>query len=294
MKESFVVDCQKQKYFSPEKQADIIRLIIRIKHKLESSSKMNDITKVIITAGASGIGLETAKTFDESGAKVVICDIDEEALHSITQNHPTIIAEHCDVSDPTATEKFIKNSADKLGGIDTLINNAGIGGPTAPIDQISPKEWSECINVCLNSQFNCCRVAVSYLKKSNNASIINLSSAAGRMGFALRSPYAAAKWGVIGLTKSLAIELGDYNIRVNAILPGIVAGARQETVLKNKARIRNISYEQVEAEALSYSSIKKYVSAKDIANQITFLASEKGNMISGQAISLCGDLKMLS
>ena len=114
------------------------------------------------------------------------------------------------------------------------------------------------------------------------------------MGFAMRTPYAAAKWGVIGLTKSLAIELGAFNIRVNAVLPGIVSGERQEAVLKTKARMKNVSYEQIEAEALSYSSIKKYVSAKDIANQITFLASREGKMISGQAISICGDLKMLA
>ena len=124
-------------------------------------------------------------------------------------------------------------------------NNAGIGGPTAPIENITPEEWSKCLDVCLSSQFNCIRASVSYLKQSDNASIINLSSAAGRMGFAMRSPYAAAKWGVIGLTKSLAIELGDYDIRVNAILPGIVSGARQEAVLKSKARIKNMSYEQV-------------------------------------------------
>ncbi len=255
---------------------------------------MSNTTKVIITAGASGIGLETARTFSEDGAKVMICDIDEEALYSVKQQYPTICAEHCDVSDPTATEKFIMNAANKLGGLDALINNAGIGGPTAPIDQISPQEWSKCLDVCLSSQFNCIRAAVSFLKKSNNASIVNISSAAGRMGFAMRTPYAAAKWGVIGLTKSLAIELGAFDIRVNAVLPGIVSGERQEAVLKTKARMKNVSYEQIEAEALSYSSIKKYVSAKDIANQITFLASREGKMISGQAISICGDLKMLA
>ena len=255
---------------------------------------MSKKLKVVITAGASGIGLQTAIAFSESGAEVVICDINEDALYAAKLNNPELKCKQCDVSDPDATEKFINSAAKQLGGIDTLINNAGIGGPTAPIENITPEEWSKCLDVCLSSQFNCIRSSVPFLKESNNASIINLSSAAGRMGFAMRSPYAAAKWGVIGLTKSLSIELGSYDIRVNAILPGIVAGARQEAVLKNKARIKNTSYEQVEAEALSYSSIKKYVSATDIANQIIFLASTKGQMISGQAISICGDLKMLT
>ena len=255
---------------------------------------MSKKLKVVVTAGASGIGLATAIAFSKTGAEVVICDINEEALDAAKLGNPKLKVKYCDVSNPDTTKEFIHSAARQLGGIDTLVNNAGVGGPTAPIENITPEEWSKCLDVCLSSQFNCIRSSVPYLKESNNASIINLSSAAGRMGFAMRSPYAAAKWGVIGLTKSLAIELGVYDIRVNAILPGIVAGARQEAVLKNKARIKNISYEQVEAEALSYSSIKKYVSATDIANQIIFLASTKGQMISGQAISICGDLKMLA
>ncbi len=255
---------------------------------------MSKKLKVVVTAGASGIGLATAIAFSKTGAEVVICDINEEALDAAKLGNPKLKVKHCDVSNPDTTKEFIHSAARQLGGIDTLVNNAGVGGPTAPIENITPEEWSKCLDVCLSSQFNCIRSSVPYLKESNNASIINLSSAAGRMGFAMRSPYAAAKWGVIGLTKSLAIELGVYDIRVNAILPGIVAGARQEAVLKNKARIKNLSYEQVEAEALSYSSIKKYVSATDIANQIIFLASTKGLMISGQAISICGDLKMLA
>ena len=255
---------------------------------------MTKKSKVIITAGASGIGLETAKTFLRSGAQVAICDIDKNSLEMVKASFPKIFTQVCDVSSAKDTQDFIENAARHLGGVDTLVNNAGVGGPTGKIDEITPEDWTKCIEVCLGGQFNCIRSSVVHLKKSNNASIINLSSAAGRMGFAMRAPYAAAKWGVIGLTKSLAIELGDYNIRVNAVLPGIVAGTRQEAVLKNKAAAKNISYEQVESEALSYSSIKKYVTASDIANQIMFLANETGSMVSGQAISVCGDLKMLA
>ncbi len=253
-----------------------------------------DGSKVIITAGASGIGLETAKAFLNINATVAICDIDQNALKQVKEEYPNIHVEVCDVANANDTNTFIKVAAKKLGGVDTLVNNAGTGGPTKKIEAITTEEWSRCLDVCLSAQFNCIKASVPFLKDSNNPSIINLSSAAGRMGFALRTPYAAAKWGVIGLTKSLAIELGEHNIRVNAILPGIVAGIRQESVLKNKAKMRDVSYEQVEAEALSYASIKKYVSAADVANQILFLANRSGRMISGQAISVCGDLKMLS
>ncbi|MEE2773836.1 MAG: SDR family oxidoreductase [Pseudomonadota bacterium] len=250
--------------------------------------------KVIITAGASGIGLETLKTFVAAGAKVAICDIDQGALEDVRAQYPDVFSNYCDVSDASQTESFIQSAASQLDGIDTLINNAGVGGPTARIEDITSAEWNKCLSVCLGAQFHCSRASVNFLKQSSNASIVNLSSAAGRMGFALRTPYAAAKWGVIGLTKSLAIELGEYNIRVNAVLPGVVSGARQEKVLREKAASKNITYEEMEKQALSYSSIKNYVSAADIANQIFFLSGETGRMISGQAISVCGDLKMLS
>lgn len=256
--------------------------------------KDKDKAKVIVTAGASGIGLETTKAFLKNGAKVAICDIDETALKLVKVEYPDIYIQKCDVSNPTETETFIKNSVTFLEGLDTLVNNAGVGGPTARIEDISPQDWENCISICLGGQFNCTRASVKYLKESLNPSIVNISSAAGRMGFAMRTPYAAAKWGVIGLTKSLSIELGEYNIRVNAVLPGVVSGKRQETILKAKAVAKSIPYEEVEIEALSYSSIKQYVTAIDIANQILFLASENGKMISGQAISVCGDLKMLS
>jgi NAD(P)-dependent dehydrogenase (short-subunit alcohol dehydrogenase family) len=249
---------------------------------------------VIITAGASGIGLETAKAFNKINYNVAICDIDEQAINRLNKTDPDIYTAVCDVSDYKMTEMFIGSTAQKLGGIDTLVNNAGIGGPTGKIEEILPNDWSKCLNVCLGGQFNSIRASIIHLKRSQNPSIINLSSAAGKMGFSMRSPYAAAKWGVIGLTKSLAIELGEYNIRVNAVLPGIVSGQRQEDILRKKAVAKDMTFEQVELEALSYSSIKKYVTASDIANQIIFLANESGKMISGQAISVCGDLKMLS
>ena len=269
-------------------------IIFKNGHNFRELRPVTRHNKVIITAGASGIGFETAKEFINGGAKVAVCDIDSEALEAAKRNLPGLLTYFCDVSKPEETKTFIENAAKQLHGIDTLVNNAGIGGPTKKIEDITPEEWNNCIDICLGGQFNCISSTVKYLKESNNPSIINLSSAAGRMGFALRTPYSAAKWGVIGLSKSLAIELGEYGVRVNAVLPGVVSGKRQEKILKSKAAARNISYEEVEAEALSFASIKQYVSPLDIAKQIVFLASDSGKMISGQAISVCGDLKMLS
>jgi NAD(P)-dependent dehydrogenase (short-subunit alcohol dehydrogenase family) len=135
---------------------------------------------------------------------------------------------------------------------------------------------------------------VPHLRKSGNASMMNLSSQAGRHGFALRTPYAAAKWGVIGLTQSLSIELGPDRIRVNALLPGIVAGDRQKRVLEAKAKARGMSYEEMEKTAFSFTSIKEYVTPQQLADLVVFVASPHGRTISGQSLSVCGDTKMLS
>ena len=148
--------------------------------------------------------------------------------------------------------------------------------------------------MCIRDRFNCARLAVPHLRASKNASITNISSAAGRFGFAMRAPYAAAKWGVIGFTKSLSIELGGDNIRVNAILPGLGAGDRQRRVLEAKAQQRGISCQEMEAQAFSFTSIKDYVTPRQIADQIVFLSSPRGRTISGQDISVCGDTRMLA
>jgi len=253
-----------------------------------------DGLRVIITAGAGGIGLEIARSFAGEGARLAVCDVDAEALSGFDTSFPDALAMECDVSDRPAVTSFIHAAADHLGGIDVLVNNAGIAGPTSPVEEMHPEDWERCLDVCLTGQFNCTRIAVPYLRKSNNPSIVNLSSAAGRLGFAMRTPYAAAKWGVIGFTKSLAVELGGAGIRVNAILPGIVAGDRQRRVMEAKAQQKGRSVADVEAEAFSYTSIKDYVTPQQIADQIVFLASPKGRTISGQAISICGDTKMLA
>ena len=249
--------------------------------------------RVLVTAGASGIGLEIARRFSGEGARVHVCDVDDAALSGLGTALPGVSASSADVADRAQVERLFALVQQKLGGLDVLVNNAGIAGPTGRVDEIDPAEWDRCIAVDLTGQFNCARKAVPLLKASRNASIINLSSAAGRLGFPLRSPYAAAKWGVIGFTKSLAMELGEFGIRVNAILPGLVAGDRIRRVIENKARALNKSFGEVEQALLDKVSRHTMVTPAQLADQILFLCSPRGATISGQAVSICGDTQSL-
>jgi NAD(P)-dependent dehydrogenase (short-subunit alcohol dehydrogenase family) len=247
--------------------------------------------RVLVTAGANGIGRAIVDAFLEEGARVFTCDVDEEALQGLPAG---VGHTRTDVGDRDQVAAMVEAAVADLGGLDVLVNNAGIAGPTGRVEEIAPEEWDRCLTVCLTSQFNCARLAVPHLRASDNASIVNLSSVAGKYGFALRSPYSAAKWGVIGFTKSLAIELGEAGIRVNAILPGLVAGDRQRRVLEAKAQQQGTSYAEMEARAFSFVSVKEYVTARQLADQILLLASHRGRTISGQAISIDGDTRMLS
>jgi NAD(P)-dependent dehydrogenase (short-subunit alcohol dehydrogenase family) len=250
--------------------------------------------RVIVTAGAAGIGREVARTFMREGAQVQVCDVDREALAALATSDPKLKATLCDVSDRDAVTRFIDSAAGALGGLDCLINNAGIAGPTGRVDEIPPEEWDHTLAVNITGQFNCVRTALRHLAKSSNPSIINLSSAAGRLGFPLRTPYAASKWAVVGFTKSLAIELGPLKIRVNAIQPGAVEGDRIRRVFAAKAQVRGVSMQTVADEAMSHASIKEMIAPQQLADMMVFLASPRGRTVSGQAISICGDVQSLA
>ena len=246
--------------------------------------------RVLVTAGAAGIGLAIARTFRDHGAKVFVCDVDDKALAALDQDIGRTKADVASVAD---VDRLFAESQKALGGLDVLVNNAGIAGPTAKVEDIAPEDWDRCIAVDLTGMYNCTRKGMPLIKAAGGGSIVNLSSAAGRHGFPRRSPYAAAKWGVIGFTKSLAAEAGPDKVRVNAILPGIVEGERIERVIAAKAKALGVSHEEFRAQFLETTSLRSTVTAQNIADMALFLATEAGSKITGQAISVDADVRYL-
>lgn len=247
--------------------------------------------RVIITAGASGIGLAIATTMRGLGAKVWICDISETALDTARAALPGIGAMTCDVSDPDACNAFVAAATGAMGGLDILINNAGVAGPAAAVEDIATGDWTGCFEVNVHGQFYMARAAIPHLKKNPTGSIVCMASVAGRYAFGLRSPYAASKAAVIALARALSVELGPHQIRVNAIAPGVVAGDRIRRVFTDRARTRGISYDEMAAIALRAVSMKTMVEPEEIAALVAYLTSNAGRPITGQVMQICGGLE---
>jgi len=239
--------------------------------------------RVIVTAGGAGIGRAIAQTFLEAGARVHTCDVDPKT-------RPDTVADVAKLAD---VDRLFDEAMRKLGGLDVLVNNAGIAGPTAKVEDIDPSDWDRCLAVDLSGMFYCTRKAMPHIKRAGGGSIVNLSSAAGRHGFPQRSPYSAAKWGVVGFTKSLAVEAGPDKVRVNAILPGIVEGERIERVIAAKAKAHGVSEETFREKFLDTTSLRSTVSAQDIANMALFLCTPAGAKITGQALAVDADVRYL-
>ena len=247
--------------------------------------------KLIITAGASGIGLTIARHFASNEALVAICDIDAAAISKVTGEFA--LAATCDVTDDDAMASFVDQAVERMGGLTTVIGNAGTPGPTALIEDISPEDWAQTIAVNLTGQYALCRAAIPYLKAQNEGSAILMSSAAGRLGLPMRSPYAAAKWGVIGLKETLAMELGPHNVTVNAILPGSVKGQRMDAILAAKAKASSISLDAARAAEVRNTSLGRMIESDEIAELAWFIASPAARSMSGQSLGLCGNFETL-
>jgi len=242
-----------------------------------------------------------AEAFLERGAIVYVCDVDpaalKEAESTAGESEPDRGAAHwiqADVSSYEDVQRFFARIEKEQGRLDVLVNNAGIAGPTAPAEAIDPADWDRTISVNLSGQFYCAREAIPLLKAAGGGSIVNMSSNAAFSGFPLRAPYAASKWAVIGLTKTLAMELGVHKIRVNAICPGSVSGERIDGVIERDAAERGMTPGQIRDVYQRQSSMRLFVSATDVANTILFLASDEGGVISGQVIGIDGHTETLA
>ena len=248
--------------------------------------------KIIISAGASGIGWATAKICLSKGAYVYLCDIDNKSLNKI-KKHPLankkLFYYECDASDEDDVSNFFSQVNRKTKKVDALINNVGVAGPTGTIEKLSSEDWDKTLKINVISHFYFAKLAIPMLKKNKGGSIINISSGAGIMGFPLRSPYAASKWAVIGLTKTLAMELGKFKIRVNAICPGTIKGDRMIRVIRDKAKFLKVSKKKIEKDFISMASMNSWINEEDIGKMCSYLISSDGEKISGQAIPIDGN-----
>lgn len=249
--------------------------------------------RVVITAGASGIGKRLAERFHEAGARVAICDVDGDAVAALAQSCPDMIAVQVDVRDEAGMDAFLADVEKQFGGVDVVCANAGSGGPAGLIEELDYQDWQDCVAVNLHGTFLTCRWAARLMRAAGDGLIVLTSSTAGQFGYPYRAPHAAAKWAIVGLTKTLACELGPAGVRVNAIAPGAVEGERMEQVITNEARASGKPADEVRAQYVKGVSMKTWVNADDIADTVQFLASPAASKISGQIIAIDGHTETL-
>ncbi len=241
--------------------------------------------RVLITAGASGIGRAMAEAFAATGADVWITDVDEQALADAPKAWRR---SRTDVADEAGTAALFAEIGAEWGGLDTLCANAGVAGPTAPVEDVVLADWRRCVSVNLEGAFLAAKYAAPMMKRAGQGAMILTSSTAGLYGYPNRAPYAAAKWAVIGLMKTLAMELGPFGVRANAICPGAVEGPRMEGVLEREAAAKGMTRDQVYAGYAAGTSMRRFVSAADIAGMAVFLAGPGARLVSGQVIAVDG------
>ncbi|HAP25742.1 MAG TPA: 3-oxoacyl-[acyl-carrier-protein] reductase [Achromobacter sp.] len=249
--------------------------------------------RVLVTAGAQGIGLAIARRFADAGADVHICDVEEPALKAAQESLPALSVSRTDVSDEAQVLAMFEALGARWGALDVLVNNAGVSGPTSRLEDTTLGAWRKTLDVNLTGTFLCARSAVPLLRAAGGGAIVNISSVAGRLGFSLRSPYSASKFGLAGLTQTWAMELGPSNIRVNSVLPGVVSGDRVERIIAARAEAGGGSNDAMREQLVEKVSLRRMTRPEDVANQVVFLCSEQGAMISGQSISVCGNVEYL-
>lgn len=251
------------------------------------------MTRVLITAGAAGLGRAMAEGCLDRGDRVAVCDVDAQAVAEFAKANPDAIAQVVDVTDETGMARFLDHVEQVFGGIDVVCANAGTGGPAGRIETLDLDAWRACIDVNLTGAFLTCRWAARLMRAQNSGVIVLTSSTAGLFGYPLRAPYAAAKWAIVGLTKTLAMELGPAGVRVNAICPGAVEGDRMDRVVAMESAASGLSEDAVRAQYVKGVSLRSWVTAEEVTETMLWLTSPAARKISGQIIAIDGHTETL-
>jgi NAD(P)-dependent dehydrogenase (short-subunit alcohol dehydrogenase family) len=247
--------------------------------------------RVIVTAGGSGIGRAIAERFLAAGAQVHICDIAADTLDDALAALDGVRGSVADVGVPADVEKLVTDATGWMGGVDVLVNNAGIGGPRAAIEDISYEDWDRTITVNLNGMFYCIKNVAPLMKAQKSGCIVNISTASAKVALPMRSPYVASKVGVLGLTHTVAREYGPFGIRCNAILPGLIDNERGRNILANHAKEKGIAFEEAEQDFLEFISLRAWIDPAEVGDLAVFLASPAGRHITGQNIGMDGNVE---
>lgn len=253
----------------------------------------NDVSDqiVVVTAGAGGAGRVIAEKFADAGSRVLTCDVDDRASAHLASARPDIAVLVGDVGEERTVERVFEEAERRFGPVDVLVNNVGIAGPTAAVEDITTDDWTESLRANLTSHFLCARRVVSKMKARRSGLIVNISSGSAKVGLPLRLPYVVTKGALLSFTHNLARELGPYGIRVNAILPGAIRGERIRRVITAKAAALGVTAAEYERDLLRYVSLRTMVDPEDIAAMILFLASPSGRRITGQFIGVDGNIE---
>lgn len=249
-----------------------------------------DGERAAVSAAGTGIGREIARSLAESGVDVAINDIDSDALSeanaALADAPGDVITVQGDASDPDAMTELIDRAVDRFGGLDILVNNVGIAGPTKPCEEVSHEEFMGTLGINLGGQFSATKAAIPHLKASDAGRIVNLASISGKKPLEHRVPYATAKMGVIGFTRTLAVELAPHDVTVNAICPGSVEGERIEAVIEKQARSKDIPYEEAKRERTEEAPMNTFVQGADVADTVLFLCSRRAARMTGQDLNV--------
>ncbi len=249
--------------------------------------------RVIVTAGAGGVGLAIAEELASGGAAVAVCDVDQGALDRLRDRRTGIRGWRADVAVEDQVGEFVESALSELGGVDVLVNNAGIAGPGGRVEMLDVDGWRRTLDVNITGMFLTARLVVPHLKEQSSGSIINIASTAGLHGFPYRAPYAASKWAVVGFTKTLAMELGEFGIRANAICPGSVDNERMSRVIELEAEATGRSPGEIREGFTRQTSLKTFIDVEDIAATARFLCSPAGSRITGQALCVDGHVESM-